>query len=171
MSTLSAAIIGYGYMGKIRKVEIEKSELVHLSIICEPNEGISINNFNGLIKRNPDDVINSDVDIVFICTPNYLIPDLAIKCLNKKKHVFCEKPPGRNLKDIILMREAESANKDTKLMFGFNHRFHPAILKAKSIVKSNRLGKILAMRGLYGKSGGVDFSNSWRNDYGISYIL
>jgi predicted dehydrogenase len=59
---------------------------------------------------------------------------------------------------------AEKENPDTKLMFGFNHRHHPGVLKAKSIVDSGRMGKVIALRGLYGKSGGKNFSKSWRND-------
>ena len=53
-------------------------------------------------------------------------------------------------------------------MFGFNHRWHPGILKAKAMVDSGRFGRILNMRGLYGKSGGVQFRHSWRNNKEIS---
>ena len=49
-------------------------------------------------------------------------------------------------------------------MFGFNHRYHPGVLKAKAIVDSGRMGNVIALRGLYGKSGGNYFSKSWRND-------
>jgi predicted dehydrogenase len=66
------------------------------------------------------------------------------------------------------MQDAEKANPGTKLMFGFNHRYHPGVLRAKSIVDSGRMGKIVALRGLYGKSGGKDFKNSWRNEFSVS---
>jgi predicted dehydrogenase len=66
------------------------------------------------------------------------------------------------------MQAAERDNPGTKLMFGFNHRYHPGVLRAKSIVDSRRLGKVVALRGLYGKSGGKNFANSWRNDFSIS---
>jgi predicted dehydrogenase len=165
---LTSAIIGYGYMGQIRRREIEKSDNIYLSIICESDKTRSIENTEAIVTQDPKLVIDSDVDIVFICTPNYLIPDLTVKCLNSGKHVFCEKPPGRNIEDISAMKIAEANNPSLKLMFGFNHRFHPSILKAKSMIKSGRLGKIVALRGLYGKSGGKNFSNSWRNNFNIS---
>ena len=66
------------------------------------------------------------------------------------------------------MQEAEKRNKGTKLMFGFNHRYHPGVLRAKSIVDSGRLGNIIALRGIYGKSGGKKFRESWRNNFEIS---
>ena len=66
------------------------------------------------------------------------------------------------------MQAFEKKNPGTKLMFGFNHRYHPGVMRAKSIVDSGRMGKIIVMRGVYGKSGGKNFSQSWRNDLKIS---
>jgi len=62
------------------------------------------------------------------------------------KHVFCEKPPGRTLDDVKMMMAAEKENPSLKLMFGFNHRYHPGILEAKTIVDGGRFGKILFLR-------------------------
>ena len=168
MSKCSCAIIGYGYMGEIRRRMIEKHPSLELSIICESNSGKLEKEQYFTVTRDPQSVIESNVNTVFICTPNHLIPELAIKCLENGKHVFCEKPPGRTLQDINGMMEAEQANPGTKLMFGFNHRYHPGVLKAKSIVDSGRLGEVVALRGLYGKSGGKYFNQSWRNDYSVS---
>ena len=81
-------------------------------------------------------------------------------------HTFCEKPPGRGVDDITRIINAE--NENVKLMFGFNHRYHPGIMKAKAITDSGRMGTIINIRGVYGKSGGVSFRNSWRNDKEIS---
>ena len=168
MSKCSCAIIGYGYMGEIRRRMIDEHPNLSLSIVCERNSDKIVNEQKFKVTREAEEVINSDVDAIFICTPNHLIPELTVRCLEKGKHVFCEKPPGRTLEDIEIMRDAEQANPNTKLMFGFNHRYHPGVLRAKSIVDSGRLGKVIALRGLYGKSGGKNFDNSWRNDFRIS---
>ena len=58
--------------------------------------------------------------------------------------------------------------RNSKLMFGFNHRFHPAVQYAKQIIKKNKFGKIISLRGVYGKSGGLGFRSSWRNKKSIS---
>ncbi|MBT7270479.1 MAG: Gfo/Idh/MocA family oxidoreductase [Candidatus Marinimicrobia bacterium] len=165
---LQIGIIGYGYMGEIRHRTLIQHKNIDLSMICETNKKILFDEQNITVVRNPLEVIESNVDAVFICTPNHLIPKLAIECLERGKHVFCEKPPGRTLEDIVQMRNAENRNLGTKLMFGFNHRYHPGVLRAKSIVDSGRMGKIIALRGLYGKSGGKNFDKSWRNDFKIS---
>ena len=167
-SKLKAAIIGYGYMGEIRHRMVDQHDSAELVMICDNDTSKIKSNPDCKIVTDPSDVINSDVDIVFICTPNHLIPDLTIKCLNRGKHAFCEKPPGRTLEDIVRMKDAEEKNHGTKLMFGFNHRFHPGVMKAKAIVDSGSMGKVIALRGLYGKSGGKDFSESWRNDIQLS---
>ena len=109
-----------------------------------------------------------DLDIIFISLPNKYASDAVSLSLNKGLNVFCEKPPGRTLKDIERMRDCEAANPGTKLMFGFNHRFHPGVMRAKSIIDSGRMGIIVALRGLYGKSGGKNYAQSWRNDFSVS---
>ncbi len=167
-SKLKAAIIGYGYMGEIRHRMVDQHDSAELVMICDNDTSKIKSNLDCKIVTDTSDVINSDVDIVFICTPNHLIPDLTIKCLNRGKHAFCEKPPGRTLEDIVRMKDAEEKNHGTKLMFGFNHRFHPGVMKAKAIVDSGSMGKVIALRGLYGKSGGKNFSESWRNDIQLS---
>jgi predicted dehydrogenase len=166
--TIKCAIIGYGYMGEIRRRFVEAHNQAELLIVCETNRAKIDDNHNFTVVQDPISVIESEVDAVFICTPNNLIPNLTIKCLDRGKHVFCEKPPGKTLNDIIRMREAEKRNLGTKLMFGFNHRYHPGVMRAKSLVDSGRMGKIIVLRGLYGKSGGKGFEKSWRNDFKYS---
>ena len=107
-------------------------------------------------------------DLVLICTPNHLIPELCVQALEAGSHAFCEKPPGRNVRDVEMMRKAELRCRDRKLMFGFNHRHHPAVQEAKAICNARELGGILWMRGVYGKSGGTGFESSWRNDPAVS---
>ena len=155
-------------MGEIRRRMIEQHPNLELSMICDTDPQKIVTDNMITIVQDPIKIIKSNVQVVFICTPNNLIPDLTVQCLERGKHVFCEKPPGRTLSDIQRMRDAEEKNQGTKLMFGFNHRYHPGVLRAKSIVESGRMGKVLALRGLYGKSGGKNFEHSWRNNFAVS---
>ena len=168
MSDLRCAIIGYGYMGKIRHNVINSNPHLNLSMICEFDTQNVENDNSVQVVNDVEQIFKSSVDVVFICTPNNLIPGYAIESLSKGKHVFCEKPPGRSIEDIISIQEVEKLHPNKILMFGFNHRYHPGVLRAKSIVDSGRLGKIIALRGLYGKSGGENFPRSWRNDFSVS---
>ncbi len=165
---LKAAIIGYGYMGEIRRTVVESIPQLELIQICETNKNKLNGNVPFEVCRDPNQVINGPADIVFVCTPNNSIPEYVIQSLKAKKHVFCEKPPGRNLQDVLDIRNQEIKDTSLKLMFGFNHRFHPGILRAKSLIQSGRFGKILWLRGVYGKSGGSKYGESWRNAKEIS---
>lgn len=155
-------------MGEIRRRMVVQHPNLEIKMICDSDIQKIVTDNMVKIIQDPIKVIESDVQAVFVCTPNHLIPDLTVQCLNRGKHVFCEKPPGRTLGDIRRMRNAEQENKGTKLMFGFNHRYHPGVMRAKAIVDSGQLGKVVALRGLYGKSGGKNFAHSWRNDFSVS---
>lgn len=113
-------------------------------------------------------LVSSDVDAVFVATPNRFTPDVVVAALDAGKHVFCEKPPGRTLDDIERIIQTERRHPGLKLKFGFNHRYHAGIQEAKRIADSGRLGRILWMRGIYGKSGGIDFEQSWRSSKELS---
>ena len=166
---LKAGIVGYGYMGKIRKAVIEEYPEMELFGICDENPA-ALNDLDPGYKTfaRYSDLVNSEVDIVFVCTPTAYSPEIIIYSLNHGKHVFCEKPPGRTVNDIRNIIQAEKANKGLKLVFGFNHRYHPGVKEAKVLVDSGRFGKILWLRGIYGKSGGLNYEKSWRNIKEIS---
>ncbi len=164
-------IVGFGYMGEIRKAVADKIAGVETVGICDPfkgpdQTGCGCPHFN-TYQEAIDQV---KPDITFVCSPNRDIPDVAVYAMERGSHVFCEKPPGRTIDDIRKMMAAEAGNPGIKLMFGFNHRHHPAILEAKSIVDAGRMGEVLWVRGVYGKSGGQGrgFEKSWRNDPEIS---
>lgn len=164
---LRAGVIGYGYMGQIRHRNIADHPDLEFAAVCDPGRPEAVAALGVPVYSAWQDLIAADLDVVFACTPNYLIPEVAIKALHGARHVFCEKPPGRNLADIQRIRAAEAANPECRLVFGFNHRHHPGITDAKAIIDSGALGNVLTLRGVYGKGGGYDYHTSWRNDPAI----
>jgi predicted dehydrogenase len=49
------------------------------------------------------------------------------------------------------------------LKYGFNHRYHYSVQEAKKIIESGSMGKLLWLRGVYGKAGSIDYNKNWRN--------
>ena len=147
-------------MGQIRAKSVRLSGKAKVKSIFEENalpDGISYS-----IAENADEIINDpDIDAVFICTPNYLNKPLTIQALESGKHVFCEKPPAFNSREIkkIIIAENKSGK---KLMYGFNHRHHESIRHMKKLIDSNEYGMVLWMRGRYGKSVDKSFFDTWR---------
>ncbi len=164
---LKVGIIGLGKMGRVRAEVINEHAELDLVFLCDVTESADefpqcgfFGDYNDLLEEGPD--------AIFVCTSNRYIPEIAVSALQKGIHVFCEKPPGRNLDDINMMREAEKANPGMKLKFGFNHRYHEAVQETKSIVDSGRLGRLMWIRGIYGKAGGPQYDKNWRNKRELS---
>ena len=88
--------------------------------------------------------------------------------LESNKHVFCEKPAALDLKQLQKVVKSKEKAKNSILMYGFNHRFHESIMKMRSIVESGDLGKIIWMRGRYGKGTDHSFFNGWRSKKELS---
>ena len=45
---------------------------------------------------------------------------------------------------------------------GYNHRYHPAFLKAKKMIKENQIGKLMYIRAVYGHGGRLNYNKEWR---------
>ena len=159
---LKAGIIGFGKMGKIRYETLQRLPNCRVTWICEKNPEIALPE-DVQHAQSPQDVLeDNDVDILVVSTSNDMLQELVVAGLDKGKHVFCEKPPGRNMTELRFMMDAEARNPRQKLMFGFNHRHHESIIRAKEAVDSGDFGNILWMRGRYGKSVDRQFFSSWR---------
>ena len=153
-------IIGFGKMGQIRAQILEKIGRAKVLSVCEENT--LPNNIVYTAAENVDEIINNpEIDAVFICTPNYLNKPLTIQVLEAGKHVFCEKPPAFNSRQVeeIIIAEKQSGK---MLMYGFNHRHHESIQHMKKLINSREYGKVLWMRGRYGKSVDKSFFDTWR---------
>ena len=155
---INVGIIGYGKMGKIRHDVANAIDGVNVVSIYDSSVVKAVIK----IEKSADDIINnSEIDAVFICTPNYLNKPLTIQSLKAGKHVFCEKPPAFTAKDVDEIQVVEKeANK--VLMYGFNHRHHDSIKKMKKLIDEREFGKVLWMRGRYGKSVDEKYYDNWR---------
>ncbi len=157
---IGVGIIGYGKMGKIRHEAIKADGRARVLGVVDP----FFNNQVAEIKKHnkPYELLaNPEIQAVFVCTPNYLNKDLTIAALKAGKHVFCEKPPAftsSEVEEIISIEKLSSK----KLMYGFNHRHHGSVIKAQEFIESGQYGRVLWMRGRYGKSVDKAFFEEWR---------
>ena len=96
-----------------------------------------------------DDLVRSDVDLIYIPLPNALHYEWVMKCLAAGKHVLCEKSLGCTLEEVAEMVEA-ARKRQLLLMESFQWRFHSQTQTAKAIVDSGQLGDIRCFRALFG---------------------
>ena len=161
-AVIKVGIIGFGRMGRVRHKALAECPAFALRAVCDVAP-ITDGPRNCRVERDYRAVLDSDVDAVFVCTPNHMTSEIVAAALGAGKHVLCEKPPGRTPEEIRRIVEAERRTAGLKLKFGFNHRYHDAVREAAAIIDGGRLGRLLWMRGVYGKSGGTDFQQEWRS--------
>lgn len=165
---MNCLIFGYGYMGRIRhRVLAEHPEVQKIRIV-DPGIDPVKENIQDLVLPPDNPIPWGEFDAVFVCTPNNVTTALCVEALHRCGRVFCEKPPARNWEEFQKIVAAAKEHPDSTLVFGFNHRFHPSIKAAKALIGEGGLGDILYMKGTYGKSGGKNYRENWRNDRAIS---
>ena len=161
---IEVGVIGFGVVGKRRIDYILKQKNLKLKYISDIKFKKNFSKKKIFFFKNYLDIIKKKPKAVFITLPNYLAAKVTRLCLSKKIHVFCEKPPGRNVVDIKSVIKEEKKDKRVKLKYGFNHRYHGSIRKAKKLIDDKKFGKILNIRAVYGKSKIVTFGkNEWRS--------
>ena len=162
---MKVGIVGYGVVGKTRFSSILKNTPYQITAISE-NNAIARADIPKNIKVFEDYqslIEHANVDIVFISLPNKFAANATILSLQKGLHVFCEKPPAKTLAELEEVLLVSQKYPDLKLMYGFNHRFHHSVEEAKLIIEENSLGRLVNMRGVYGKSQMISFNQSdWR---------
>ena len=104
----------------------------------------------------------AEVLAVIIALPNQFMADAALEILKMNKHILAEKPCGKNPEEL---REVVKIAEEKNLIFmpGYNYRHLPHIKKAKELVDSGEIGKIMFIRGTHGASGRLDYKKEWRH--------
>lgn len=167
MRKYRTVIIGMGRMGKTRYDAMKRHGGFEIVGICDSSDSL-LAGYDIQGYRDWKCCIDQEKpDIVTVCTVNAVIPSVVCYALEVGCHVFAEKPPGRCLEDALLMREALLRCENQVLKFGFNHRYHYAVMEAKSLIDSGFLGEVVAARGVYGKAGDLR-RQEWRNDINIA---
>ena len=157
-------IAGYGVIGKIRHKFCDLHQGLRVIGLCDVAFHNDETSIPGIKKFNkPEQLLELPLDVLFVCLPNYLAAKTTIMGLKNGLHVFCEKPPGRSLSDLRDVIAVENKHPNQRLMYGFNHRFHDSVKDAMEIISSQRLGDVVDLRGVYGKSKIIKFDSSeWR---------
>jgi predicted dehydrogenase len=66
--------------------------------------------------------------------------------------------------EVASVIAVEETHKAAKLKYGFNHRYHNSVRDALELVQSGELGRMVNLRGVYGKSKIINFESDWRTE-------
>ena len=166
---LRVGIAGYGVVGKRRRRFIDQHPALRCVALCDRtlsgqrrlDDGVTcFTDYHRLLEQ--------DLDMLFVCMSNDMAAEVTIAGLEAGLHVFCEKPPGRNLEEIARVIRCERRRPKQKLKYGFNHRYHDSVRDALALMETGELGRIINLRGVYGKSKIINFELDWRTQRSIA---
>jgi predicted dehydrogenase len=158
-------VVGCGLIGNKRARSLGDSTVVAAVDIDQARARKLADEFPGCAVLGDwrEAVRRPDVDAVFVATTNNMLAPVTQAAVRAGKHVLVEKPAARSAREIEpLARLARQAGVIVKV--GFNHRFHPALRKAREIFDSGALGPLMYIRGRYGHGGRVGYDREWRSD-------
>ena len=184
MKTLKIAVIGGGWIGTSHARAINNIKMCYGADIV-PELELVVDVFEEPLKKikdqygfnrystNPDDAFGDpDIDIVYITTPNNLHVEQVQKAAAAGKSIFCEKPLGMDGADAKKALDAVRKY-DTISMVGFVYTHNPAVIEAKKLIESGKIGKIIAFQGRYDMEYSADpqIPHRWRDYDAISGAL
>ena len=171
LKKLKVGIAGYGIVGKRRQQFVDSHPLLKIVAVCDRAFARTGSMDNGIACfQNYKALLSHDLDILFVCMTNDIAAEVTIAGLEKGLHVFCEKPPGRDLNDIAAVKQVKQRHPQLTLKYGFNHRYHDSVSDALCIIQSGELGQVINLRGVYGKSKIISFNQGldWRSQRAIA---
>ncbi len=102
-----------------------------------------------------------DVDVVVVSTTHDVLAEITLAAVRAGKHVLVEKPAARCAAELVpVIEAAELAG--VLVRVGFNHRYHPALRKARELCAAGELGELMFLRGRYGHGGRPGYEKEWR---------
>lgn len=134
---------------RTRKATLPEDELAGVPVETELQEALQ--------RHRPDAVI--------VANPTSLHLDVAIPAAEAGCHILLEKPVSHSLERLdVLQKAAEKSG--SKILVGFQFRYHPTLNKARELIQSNMLGKILTVHAHWG-----EYLPQWHpwEDYRQSY--
>jgi predicted dehydrogenase len=152
INQLRVGLIGAGAIGKVHLEGFKRNKHCKLVAIASRTE----EHANAFAKKFDipqtfmgegwkDMLNNENLDIVSICSPNYLHYPMIIKSLENNIHILCEKPVCISQKELDSV-EAELSKKDLMFFTAFHKRYISIFPIIKKIIDNDSLGKISLVR-------------------------
>lgn len=154
------AIVGCGLIGQKRAAAAKGHEII---AVCDRHQtrAESLARQTGARPFQDWRAAIDGADAVVVATTHDQLAAIALGALEAGCHILVEKPAGRSVEDIRPIA-ALAASSGLVAKVGFNHRFHPAFLKARAIADQGTLGPLMFIRARYGHGGRIGYESEWR---------
>lgn len=159
-------IIGYGAIGPRHKEKIEAIAEAELVAVCD-TEKQKLTSFNGngvkVFQDYKEMLELKELDVVSICTPNYLHAEMTTLALKKGKHVLCEKPMALTSRECKLMVHT-ALRENKKLFIVKQNRYNPPVIVVKDLIEQKKIGKIfyIVANCFWNRNNGYYKDSTWK---------
>ena len=164
------AVIGCGLIGRKRIAALGKSPRLLYTCDLDPSRAADLAKLApGCNAVTDQQVVLADprVTAVIVSTLNASLAPITLAAVRAGKHVLVEKPGALNSAQLRAVRDAAQKT-GARVRLGYNHRFHPALQKARELFDSGALGPLMFLRARYGHGGRKDYDREWRSDVALS---
>jgi predicted dehydrogenase len=142
---LKLGFIGIGAMGlsHLKSMHDRHGTAVEVTAICSASE-VNIRKAleiapGARVFREAQELIHSDLDAVFISTPNFTHVPLGLEVIKARRHLFLEKAVGVHAGECRELSAAAEAT-DRVVMIGHELRYSPYFQKMKALVDAGEIG-------------------------------
>jgi predicted dehydrogenase len=139
-------IAGTGFMGSTHAAAWSATEASIEGFVAKTTDLAApiARQFGATVYSNYTEMLN-DIDVIDICTPTYLHHEMVLEAAAAGKHIICEKPLARTVKQGQEMIAA--CNKaGVQLIVAHVVRFFPEYVLARHQVKSGEIGNPAVLR-------------------------
>lgn len=158
---IGIGLVSVGWMGTLHTNALKQVTRIYPELEIEPRFIIaadtseerqgyarSVLGFEETCSDYMDVINHPDVEIISVCSPNFLHSEIGIAVAKAGKTLWIEKPVGRNQADTEAL---EAAVNDSNIVttIGFNYRNAPAVEYARKLIASGDLGQITNIRGSF----------------------
>lgn len=160
MKQVRIGLVGTGYIGRCHAIAYAQAPTVFsldaelvLEYLAEVTSELAEKKAKEFgFKRFTDDwrdiVQDPNVDVVDICTPNFLHKEIALAAITNGKHVYSEKTLALTAIDAKLMYEA-AKQAGVKTLVGFNYIKNPTTQLAREIIANGEIGEVIHFYGTH----------------------
>jgi predicted dehydrogenase len=165
-SSMKFLIVGFGSIGRRHfrnLVSLGEEDILFLLSYTSSLPDDEIAKFPVYTKLN--DALAQKPDAVIIATPSSMHLDVAIPAAEKGFSILMEKPLSNNLDRVANLVDAVRRS-NSKVLMGYQFRFHPNLLHIHHLITQNEIGRILSARAQWG-----EYLPDWHpwEDYRKSY--
>jgi len=167
---LNFAVIGCGLIGRKRVLALGPNSLLRYACDLDLSRATALAQLAPGCRAVTDHraaLADPAVQAVIVATLNASLAPLALAAVQAGKHVLVEKPGALNAAQLRQLRDA-AQSAGVRVRLGYNHRYHPALRKARALLDEGRLGPLMFLRARYGHGGRTGYDREWRADPQLS---